>query len=119
MPMKTVRFISILLAAFLLYAAYKTPEDPWPFVMAGAFFGLMAYWSFRNKGAVDGSFLYFAVATSAFFFTFQGLIVPRHAQKFLLKENPAGFWTIFTIYFLFGLASLTYGIYKLKKQKHA
>ena len=117
-----VRTLSMLVAILCFYIAYMEPNERGPLILGGLFFALMSYWSIRNKGTVDGPYLYFAAATTALSYTITGLIDGQYtwrSSKVVLSSNPEGYWTTFCFFSLLSLGTFIYAFYKLKKQKHA
>ena len=83
---------------------------------------LMAYLSFKNNGALDGPFLYFALSATSLFYCFVGLMDGEYARgglKFALDKKPTEFWLTFTTTLFFGLGTLIYGVRQFRKGRHA
>lgn len=114
-----VRLISLLLAAFFVYVAYRSPEAAFPMLMASAFFSLMAYLSFRNAGAVDSPYIYFAFSAVTFFYFFTGVDSGEYSWKrysFSLQNEPEMYWLIFSVTLLSACGLLVYGYAESKKR---
>lgn len=120
--MRAIQVIAILIGAGLLIAAYHAPEKATVGFLGGSFFLLMAYLSIKNKGAIDGPFLYFAMSAVSLFYCFGGLIDGEYARgglKFTLDRKPTAFWLMFTTTLFIGLGTLIYGFRQLKKGRNA
>lgn len=121
--MRVIQVVAILIGAGLLIAAYHSPEQATlGLFLGGSFFLLMAFLSIKNKGAIDGPFLYFALSAVSLFYCFGGLVDGEYARgglKFPLSKEPTAFWLTFTTSLSFGLGTLIYGLRQFKKQRHA
>jgi hypothetical protein len=114
-----VRLISLLIAAFFVYAAYRSPDAVIPMLMASAFFAFMAYLSFRNSGAVDSPYIFFAIAAVTFFYSLTGVVSGEYSWKrysFSVQHEPEMFWSIFSVSLLIACGLLVYGYAESKKK---
>ena len=114
-----VRLISSLIAAFFVYAAYRSPDAALPMLMGSAFFAFMAYLSFRNSGAVDSPYVYFALSAVAFFYLATGVVSGEYSWKrysFSVQHEPEMFWSIFSVSLLIACGLLVYGYAESKKK---
>ena len=116
------KIIALSIALLCFYLAYTEPKDNALLVLGGLFFAFMAYFSFRNKGSVDGPFVYFGLAAVVLFYATTGLYSGEYSSRYIrasLEREPEKFWTCFVILSLVGVGTVLYAFKKLGKQKHA
>lgn len=117
-----VRAIAALLVVFLIYAAFRTPEDPLVPLVAAAFFTSMLYLSLRNAGKIDSPYIFVAGGAVSFAYSLIGVVTGQYTWKrytVRAEQDPEVYWSILLVTLLFSLGLFSYGYLRLQKKRHA
>jgi hypothetical protein len=130
--MKTVSVISVGIGLFLSLGAVLDPilkgsgTFLYPLFIAGLLFILLGIFNEKNTYKEGGPYVAFAVSALLLMSDYIGIIVGeltipcatlRHCSRttYTLKDNPTGFWILFSIFIIIAIWCGVYGYFKLKK----